>query len=235
VRDVALLHAAIGEACVSPDFSEFLRADRFDGGVSGFRQGRDHEITTPPRRLKGTYETEFGEGRFYWSQQELVLAFICEKGPYRNISGLNEHELDGSTVHQSESRKAAGSAEADRLDDHSVFPANLTVADPFRAIFRKDWIILGPIPRPDSNLVTAEAASRLCVGVDVDPAGLDDIIQTWQRQSGIDAVNAATGETFLIVAARRTRWKPSKTPAKPTDGRSQFHASRAAGKDGRHV
>jgi hypothetical protein len=55
----------------------------------------------------------------------------------------------------------------------------------------------------------------VCIGVEIDPAYVEVAIRRWQKQTGRDAVCAATGETFQAALERRDAERAAPLPAEP--------------------
>ena len=55
-----------------------------------------------------------------------------------------------------------------------------------------------------STLIAAETSHRRCIGVEVEPAYVDLAVRRWMDLTGQEVVLATTGETYAVVAQRRS-------------------------------
>ncbi len=72
----------------------------------------------------------------------------------------------------------------------------LNNASPGQAVYE-------PFCGSGSSLIAAETTGRVCHAIELDPAYVDVAVLRWQAFTGEEAVHAATGETFVSVAASR--------------------------------
>lgn len=61
-------------------------------------------------------------------------------------------------------------------------------------------IVLDPFSGSGSTLIACEATGRKCRAIEIEPKYCDVIITRWQKFTGRDAVNTATGSTFAETA-----------------------------------
>ena len=60
-----------------------------------------------------------------------------------------------------------------------------------------------PFMGSGTTLIAAETTSRVCFGVELNPAYVDVAIERWQRFAGAEAVLHGTGESFTSLKAKR--------------------------------
>jgi DNA modification methylase len=65
-------------------------------------------------------------------------------------------------------------------------------------------IVIDPFLGSGSTLIAAERTGRVCRGVEIDPLYADVIVRRYEAATGEAAALIATGETFDVLAARRT-------------------------------
>ena len=54
-----------------------------------------------------------------------------------------------------------------------------------------------------TTLIAAETTGRVCLGIELNPAYVDVVIERWQSFTGDEAVLADTGESFAALKAKR--------------------------------
>jgi DNA modification methylase len=66
-------------------------------------------------------------------------------------------------------------------------------------------IVIDPFLGSGSTLVAADNTDRVCRGVELDPLYVDVIKRRYEAATGNPVVLIETGETFDVLAARRSR------------------------------
>ena len=69
---------------------------------------------------------------------------------------------------------------------------------------RSDTVV-DPFLGSGSTLIAAEKTGRVCRGVELDPLYVDVIVRRYEAATGNPAVLVEIGETFDLLAARRSR------------------------------
>lgn len=154
-----------------------------------------------------------GMGTFYRSQHELVFVFKSGDASHQNNFGLGQHGRSRSNVWQYRGVNAFGKDRDELLGVHPTCKPVTMIADALLDVSRRGEIVLDPFLGSGSTLIAAEHVGRICIGNEIDAAYVDVAIRRWQKQTGRDAVNAATGETFAAVAERI-----AATTMVPTEG-----------------
>ena len=90
----------------------------------------------------------------------------------------------------------------DRLGAHPNGKPIAMIADALGDVTLRGELVLDPFLGSGSVLLAAEEIGRVCIGVELNPAYVDLAIRRWQKRTGKDAVHAATGETFGVIAER---------------------------------
>lgn len=145
-----------------------------------------------------------GQGSFYRSQHEFILAFKNGDGPHRNNIELGKHGRNRSNVW---SYPGVNSFRAGRMDELSVHPTVkpvALVADAIRDCSRRGEIVLDPFIGSGTTILAAERVGRRGYGVEIDPLYIDVAVRRWQSFTGRDAVLTSTGQTFDETSVRRT-------------------------------
>jgi DNA modification methylase len=175
-----------------------------------------------------------GMGSFYRSQHELVFVFKHGDAPHQNNFGLGQHGRSRTNVWQYRGVNAFGKDRTDLLGVHPTCKPVTMIADALLDVSRRGEIVLDPFLGSGSTLIAAENVGRVCIGNEIDPAYCDVAVRRWQKQTGRDAVNAATGETFAAAAERIAMATTATAPAVSVD-ESLIPAARAGGEEVRHV
>jgi DNA modification methylase len=176
-----------------------------------------------------------GMGAFYRSQHELVFVFKHGDAPHQNNFCLGQHGRSRSNVWNYRGVNAFGRDRTELLGVHPTVKPVAMIADALRDVSRRGEVVLDPFLGSGSTLIATEEVGRICVANEIDPGYVDVAIRRWQKQTGRDAVNAATGETFAAAAARiATKTTIAVTSAESVN-ESLNLAARANSEEGRHV
>ena len=146
-----------------------------------------------------------GMGSFYRSQHELVFVYRNGKSQHRNNVQLGKFGRNRSNIWeypgiQTQSRQ---SDEGNLLALHPTVKPIALVADALLDCTARGEIVLDPFLGSGTTLMAAERVGRICHGMEIDPLYVDTAIRRWQRYTGENAVQAASGETFNERAARQ--------------------------------
>jgi len=156
-----------------------------------------------------------GMGTFYRSQHELVLAFKHGDAPHQNNFELGQQGRSRSNVWSYRGVNTFGKDRMELLGAHPTIKPVVLIADALRDVSRRGEIVIDPFLGAGSTLLAAEQTRRVCIGVEIDPAYVEIAIRRWQKQTGRDAVSAATGETFQAALERRDAERAAALPAEP--------------------
>ena len=144
-----------------------------------------------------------GMGTFYRSRHELVFAFKHGTAPHINAFELGQHGRYRTNVWE---YRGVNSTRPGRLEELALHPTVKPVemiADAIRDCSKRGGIILDPFGGSGSTLIAAAKTGRQARLAELDPVYVDRTVRRWQDWAKDDAVLAATGETFDVVALRR--------------------------------
>jgi DNA modification methylase len=65
--------------------------------------------------------------------------------------------------------------------------------------------VYDPFLGSGTSLIAAEMSGRVCYGLELDPAYVDVVIRRWQRFTGRDATDQASGQSFDERAGSQER------------------------------
>ncbi len=166
-----------------------------------------------------------GMGSFYRSQHELVCVFKYGDAPHQNHFELGQHGRSRSNLWTYRGVNAFGKDRMEMLGAHPTVKPVALVADALRDVSRRGDIVIDPFLGSGSTLLAAEETGRTCIGIEIDPAYVEVAISRWQKRTGKDAVNAATGEAFQAAVERHDALQ--KTVCPPTGGTTNVTTSTA--------
>ena len=65
-------------------------------------------------------------------------------------------------------------------------------------------LVLDPFLGSGTTLIASEQLGRQCRGFEIDPRYTDVIVERWQKATGEEAVLGEDGESFAVVAEKRS-------------------------------
>jgi DNA modification methylase len=139
-----------------------------------------------------------GMGSFYRSQHELVFVFENGPGPYRNNIQLGRFGRSRSNVWQypGVNSFARFTDEGDLLALHPTVKPVALVADAIMDCSARGDLVLDPFLGSGTTIIAAERTGRSGYGMELDPRYVDTVVRRWQKFTGLQAVDQATGLTF---------------------------------------
>ena len=137
-----------------------------------------------------------GMGSHYRGQHELCPIFKKGKAPHLNTVELGKHGRYRTNVWSHRGMSSFGRGRDEALASHpTVKPVGLLI-EAIKDCTRRGDLVIDPFLGSGSTLIAAEKAGRVCFGIELDPLYCDLIISRFDKLSGIQAVNAATGLSF---------------------------------------
>ena len=139
-----------------------------------------------------------GMGSLYRSQHELVLVFKNGKAAHCNNVQLGKFGRNRSNVwtYPGVNNFGRGTDEGNLLAMHPTVKPVALVADAILDCSSRGDVVLDVFLGSGSTLIACERTGRRCRGVEIDPLYVDTAIRRWQKYTGGEAVNVATGRTF---------------------------------------
>ena len=144
-----------------------------------------------------------GMGSLYRSQHELVLVFRNGKASHRNNIQLGKFGRNRTNVWQYPGANTLSrqKGENNPFEVHPTVKPVALIADALLDCSAPDNIVLDSFLGSGSTLIAAQRSNRICYGIELDPLYVDTIIRRWQRETGLEAINAETGKRFAEVEA----------------------------------
>ena len=137
-------------------------------------------------------------GSLYRSQHELIYVFKNGRAPHRNNVELGRHGRNRSNVWHYPSLNNFGrkGEEGHLAALHPTVKPVALIADAILDCSARGDIVLDPFLGSGSTLLAAERVGRVCHAIELDPVYVDVAIRRWQRFTGDNAVDLATGTRF---------------------------------------
>ena len=148
-------------------------------------------------------KTSPGQGTFYRSQHELILAWKLGNAPHVNAFELGQHGRMRSNVWTYPGLNNFRAGRDDELAMHPTIKPVALVADAMRDCSMKGDVVLDVFLGSGTTIMAAEKIGRRGFGIECDPAYVDVSIRRWQQYTKADAVLFGDGRTFHEVEAER--------------------------------
>jgi DNA modification methylase len=145
-------------------------------------------------------KTNAGQGSFYRSQHELVLAFKHGHGPHLNNFGLGANGRSRSNVWRYAGVNTFRAGRMDELRMHPTVKPVAMIADAMRDCSRRESIVLDVFSGSGTTIMAAEQIGRRAFCMEIDPHYADVAIRRWQAFTKRDALLESTGQTFDELA-----------------------------------
>ncbi|GAA4777193.1 site-specific DNA-methyltransferase [Novosphingobium ginsenosidimutans] len=140
---------------------------------------------------------------FYRSQHEMIAVFKSGTAPHICTFGIEEGARWRSNVIVQAGCNSFGPTRDEDLADHvTVKPVSL-FADLMRDCSRRGGIVLDPWGGSGVTVLAAHWTGRRARLIEIDPGYVDVTIHRAAKRFGLEAVLAATGQSFAEVAAER--------------------------------
>jgi DNA modification methylase len=140
-----------------------------------------------------------GMGSLYRSQHEFVFLFKNGNTPHRNNVQLGRHGRNRTNVWNYAGATSLDGRKTDEghlLELHPTVKPVQMLADAILDSSARGEIVLDCFLGSGSTLLAAERVGRRLFGIEFDPLYVDVAIRRWQRQTGQQSINSATGRSF---------------------------------------
>ncbi len=152
-----------------------------------------------------------GQGSFYRSQHEFIVAFRVGEAPHLNNIELGRHGRSRSNVWNYRGVNTFGADRMEELRSHPTVKPIALVGDAMRDCTKRNDAVLDTFSGSGTTIMAAERVGRRAFAMEVEPRYVDVAVRRWQAFTGKDAVNAESGETFdQIVARAATAQEPTQ-------------------------
>jgi DNA modification methylase len=144
-----------------------------------------------------------GQGSFYRSKHELILAFKNGTAPHVNNFGLGAKGRYRANVLDYPSVNSLHPARQGDLALHPTVKPIALIADLIRDCSKRNGVVLDPFGGSGTTILAAERTGRIARLIELDPLYVDVAIRRWEAITCVPARHAALGLSFLQVAAER--------------------------------
>ncbi len=143
-----------------------------------------------------------GQGSFYRSAHEFILVYRSGKSRHRNNVQLGKYGRYRTNLwsYPSVGTLCRQGDEGNLLAYHPTVKPIALVADALLDCSARGDIVLDSFIGSGTTLIAAERVGRVCFGIELDPRYVDVAIRRWQKHTGREAVNAASGKTFEEIS-----------------------------------
>lgn len=140
-----------------------------------------------------------GMGSLYRSQHELVAVFKSGKAAHINNVALGKHGRSRSNVWSMPGMNSFQKGRAEKLAMHPTVKPVALVADAILDCSKRGGLILDSFAGSGSSIIAAERTGRRAAAMELDPKYANVILRRFCDVTGIEPINAATGQ---VVAKR---------------------------------
>jgi DNA modification methylase len=144
-----------------------------------------------------------GQGAFYRSQHELIAVFKSGSAPHINNFGMGGDGRYRTNVLDYPGGASPDAKRQEELRIHPTVKPVAMIADLIRDCSRRNGLILDLFGGSGTCILAAELTGRSARVVEIDPLYVDLAIRRWQLKTGLQAIHAATGQTFDDSVAGR--------------------------------
>jgi len=158
-------------------------------------------------------KTNAGMGSLYRSQHELVYVFKVGTAPHVNNVELGRHGRYRSNVWRYAGVNTFGTDRDEALAMHPTVKPVRLVADAILDCSRRGDLVLDGFAGSGTTILAAERTGRIGYGLELEPRYVDAAIRRMAEHASLEAVLAATGQSFDEVMHERMNEGPSDSPS----------------------
>jgi len=148
-------------------------------------------------------KTNGGIGTFYRNKHELVFVFEVGAAAHSNTFGLGDRGHYRTNVWDYAGVKMLRVGRSEDLAMHPTVNPVALVAAAIKDCSKRGEIVLDPFGGCGTTLIAAEKTGRLARLIEFDPAYCDTILHRYERVTGKQAKQAASGMSFEEIAKER--------------------------------
>ena len=141
-------------------------------------------------------KTNAGMGSLYRSQHELILVFKKGSAQHQNNVELGRNGRYRTNVWRYAGANSFGAERDESLAMHPTVKPVQMLADAILDVTRRGDTVFDGFLGSGSTLMACEQTSRVCYGMEIDPAYIQVIIRRWEKATGKEAVRESDGLTF---------------------------------------
>jgi DNA modification methylase len=144
-----------------------------------------------------------GMGSLYRSQHELIFVFKAGTAAHINNVELGRHGRNRTNLWSYAGVNSFGKGRDEALALHPTVKPVALVADALLDCSRRGGIVLDAFAGSGTTLVAAARTGRRGYGLELDPRYCDVILRRTAEAAGAEAIHAATGKPFGVIARER--------------------------------
>ena len=148
-------------------------------------------------------KTNFGMGSFYRSQTEHVVVFKVPGAEHIRNIGPGSKGRNRTNLWSYAGVNGFGTGRAEALAMHPTVKPLAMIADAIRDCSERGGIVLDPFAGSGNVLVAAHRTGRVGMGIEIDPAYVDLIVNRLEQETGEDAYRD-DDTTFAKASAAST-------------------------------
>lgn len=141
-------------------------------------------------------KTNAGMGSLYRSQHELILVSKKGTAPHQNNVELGRNGRYRTNLWRYAGANSFGAERDESLAMHPTVKPVQMLADAILDVTRRGDTVFDGFLGSGSTLMACEQTSRVCYGMEIDPAYIQVIIRRWEKATGKEAVRESDGLTF---------------------------------------
>lgn len=162
------------------------------------------DVYTELKNICCWIKAQGGMGSLYRSQHEFVAVFKSGTAPHVNNVELGKHGRNRSNVWSMPGMNSFQKGRAAKLAMHPTVKPVALVADAILDCSTRGGLILDVFAGSGTTLIAAERTGRIGAAMELDPHYADVILRRFCDVTGIEPVNAATGQTVSRRLSKET-------------------------------
>lgn len=162
------------------------------------------DVYTELKNICCWVKAQGGMGSLYRSQHELVAVFKSGNAPHVNNVELGRHGRNRSNVWSMPGMNSFQKGRADKLAMHPTVKPVALVADAILDCSKRGGLILDVFAGSGTTLIAAERTGRVGAAMELDPHYADVILRRFCDVTGIEPINAATGDIVRRLQSRES-------------------------------
>lgn len=159
------------------------------------------EVYTELKNICCWVKSQGGMGALYRSQHEMVAVYKAGSGPHINAIQLGRNGRNRTNVWTMPGMNSFQRGRAEKLAMHPTVKPVALVADAMLDCSTRGGLVLDAFAGSGTTIIAAERTGRTAAAMELDPLFADVILRRFCDVTGIEPVNAATGQ----IIRRRTR------------------------------
>lgn len=146
-----------------------------------------------------------GMGSLYRSQHELVVVFKAGKAPHINNIELGKHGRNRTNVWMMPGMNSFQKGRDEKLAMHPTVKPVALVADAILDCSTRDGLVLDVFAGSGTTLIACERTGRHGAAMELDPTHADTALRRFCDVTGIEPVNAWTGQVVRRLTSKGGR------------------------------